>query len=443
MMFANGECCPSPSMLIRLYMHEANRVYGDKLVSFEDLDMFGKMITDTVRKNIESFDEPIVFEQPLIYFHYAEGLNDAKYMPCKSVDTLSATLEEAQVGYNEMIGAMQLVLFEDAMSHICRISRILENDRGYALLIGVGGSGKQSLTRLAAFISGLDVFQTQLRRGFSAIDLRADLALLYMKAGVKNVPCCYLMTDSQVAEEQFLVLINDMLASGEIPDLFTGDEVDVIVNAVRNEVKQAGILDSKDNCWSFFVNKVRRQLKVVLCFSPVGSTLRIRGRKFPALVNCTSIDWFHEWPKNALVSVSNRFLSEIDVLPPELTDSVAQFMAYVHGTVNEMSQVYLQNERRYNYTTPKSYLELIGLYAKLLNDKHSEISDRIMRLETGLVKLADCSAQVDGLQEQLKVQEVVLNIKKAEADKQHAIVSAENEIVGKDRSAGEFLLLFT
>lgn len=78
------------------------------------------------------------------------------------------------------------------------ISRILENDRGYALLIGVGGSGKQSLTRLAAYISSLDVFQTQLRKGFSITELRLDIAALFMKAGVKNTSCCYLMTDSQV-----------------------------------------------------------------------------------------------------------------------------------------------------------------------------------------------------------------------------------------------------
>lgn len=54
--------------------------------------------------------------------------------------------------------------------------------------------------------------------------------------------------------------------------------------------------------------------QVVLCFSPVGSTLRVRGRKFPAVVNATSIDWFHEWPQEALVSVSQRFLEEVDLL---------------------------------------------------------------------------------------------------------------------------------
>ena len=52
--------------------------------------------------------------------------------------------------------------------------------------------------------------------------------------------------------------------------------------------------------------------QVTLCFSPVGPKLRVRSRKFPAIVNCTAINWFHEWPEDALVSVSARFLEDTE-----------------------------------------------------------------------------------------------------------------------------------
>lgn len=91
---------------------------------------------------------------------------------------------------------------------------------------------------------------------------QTDLAGLYMKAGVKNVGTVFLLTDGQIAEEKFLVLVNDLLASGEIPDLFPDDEVQNIVGSVRNEVKGMGIQDTKENCWAFFIERVRRQLKV-------------------------------------------------------------------------------------------------------------------------------------------------------------------------------------
>lgn len=325
----------------------------------------------------------------------------------------------------------------------------MSNDRGYALLVGVGGSGKQSLTRLAASINSLDVFQTTIRKGFSVADLKLDLATLYIKAGMKfaffniskkknhhnfiyvslglkNISSCYLMTDSQVVDEKFLVLINDFLATGNIPDLFPPEDVENIINSVRNEVKQEGSIDTNENCWSFFIERVRRQLKMVLCFSPVGSALRNRMRKFPAVINCTCIDWFFDWPESALESVSTRFLSEIEILPENLVEPISTFMAYVHGTVNEMSKLYYQNEKRVNYTTPKTFLELIALYKKVINEKNDYYTNRIITLQNGLLKLEDCSSQVDGLKEVLKDQEVVLNAKKEVADAQFEVVSSEN-----------------
>ena len=87
-----------------------------------------------------------------------------------------------------------------------------------------------------------------------------------------------------------------------------------------------GVVDTRENVWQFFIDWVRKQLKVVLCFSPVGSTLRVRARKFPAIVNCTSINWFHDWPQEALMSVSQKFLGAQESLPSEVRQPVPHAM---------------------------------------------------------------------------------------------------------------------
>ncbi len=98
-------------------------------------------------------------QEPLLYCHFSHGIGEPKYLPVTSFPELEKILVEALEGYNEINAAMNLVLFEDAICHVLRINRILESPRGNALLVGVGGSGKQSLSRLAAYISSLEVFQ--------------------------------------------------------------------------------------------------------------------------------------------------------------------------------------------------------------------------------------------------------------------------------------------
>ncbi|KAK6491177.1 dynein heavy chain 11 [Huso huso] len=436
-LFSAPDCLKQTADLVQLWLHESSRVYADKLVESKDSELFHKMLLDTAHKYFEGVGDHILLQRPLIYCHFANGVGDPRYMPVKEWETLKRILVETLDGYNELNAAMNLVLFEDAMQHVCRISRILEASRGYALLVGVGGSGKQSLSRLAAYISSLDVFQVTLRKGYGIQDLRVDLANLYIKTGAKNMPTVFLLTDAQVPDERFLVLINDLLASGEIPDLFSDEEVDGIITGIRNEVRGLGLLDSRENCWKFFIERVRQQLKVVLCFSPVGSTLRIRARKFPAVVNCTAIDWFHEWPQEALQSVSRRLIEEIEGIEPSVQESISLFMAYVHTSVNETSEKYRQNEKRYNYTTPKNFLEQITLYKNLLGRKRQELSQKMERLANGIEKLKTTASQVEDLKAKLASQEVELNLKNQDAEALISKIGLQTEKVSHEKTIAD------
>ena len=158
---------------------------------------------------------------------------------------------------------------------------------------------------------GSTVCSITISSSYGVAELKADIASMYQRAGQKGESLVFLLTDTQITDDKFLVLVNDLLASGDIPDLFPPDDKENIINSMRNEVKASGIIDTNDNCYDYFLSKVKEQLHMVLCFSPVGESFRVRARRFPALINNTVIDWFHPWPEDALQSVSQRFLEEV------------------------------------------------------------------------------------------------------------------------------------
>lgn len=252
---------------------------------------------------------------------------------------------------------------------------------------------------------------------------------MYNKSGLKDEGIMFLLTEGQITNERFLVFINDLLSSGEIADLFANEDKDGIVNGIRPAVKSAGILDSRDNCWNYYIGRVRKNLHMCLCFSPVGDGFRNKARKFPALVNCTVIDWFHPWPEDALLSVASKFLAEVEMQSPEVRDSITRFMPYSFKTVNEFSAMIFEQERRYVYTTPKSFLELIKLFKTMLGKKKDELETAKSKYEVGVLKLNETGEIVAKLEEELKVFSVEVEAKKKSADEQAAIVGVEKEKV--------------
>jgi dynein heavy chain len=195
---------------------------------------------------------------------------------------------------------MPLVLFDDATKHLMRISRIIKLARSSALLVGVGGSGKQSLTRLAAEIGKQVIYQLIITKTYGEKDLKEDIKKMFDLTGHLNKNVSFILTDSEVKNEGFLEYINMILSTGEIPGLLAKDEKEVWLGDCRNDyVKEKGLGNvdpAQSELWNYFVDRIKDNLHIVLCFSPVGQKFRDRARKFPALFNECTIDWFLPWP---------------------------------------------------------------------------------------------------------------------------------------------------
>merc|ERR1719230_262958 len=171
-------------------------------------------------------------------------------------------------------------------------------------------------------------------------------------------------------------------------------------------------------------------LHVSLCFSPVGDGFKNRAARFPALVNCTVIDWFQPWPKAALRSVGKKHIDEIEMHDENVREAIINFLPFSFESVAEVSAKFLAAERRHVHTTPKSFLELLNLYGKTLADKRRFFEQAIDRLNNGLQKLRETSESVAELEESLKVQLV-------EAEEKRVAAEALAEQVGKDKAIVE------
>jgi len=208
-----------------------------------------------------------------------------------------------------------------------------------------------------------------------------------------------------------------------------------LIGKVRAEAKAAGFNDTPDSLFEFLLDKVRKNLHLALCFSPVGDAFRFRARMFPGVINCTSLDWFHEWPRAALVDVAARFLAEIEFPTDEIRAAIGAHMAEVHLSIGEANLEFLAAERRYNYTTPTSFLELINFYKLLLGKKRGKITDQINRLEIGLQTMKSTTDQVEALQKLLEVKMVDVGVEKEKTDELIEIVGRESLDAEKEAAA--------
>eukprot|EP00118_Oscarella_pearsei_P005341 m.24505 g.24505 ORF g.24505 m.24505 type:complete len:2538 (+) comp28630_c0_seq1:2-7615(+) len=400
---------------VRVWRNECLRVFYDRLVTDKDREIVASHMEDMLTEHFVG-QKDVALREPLLYGDFRTALNPdlpRVYEDLQDYEATKAIFEEVLEEYNEHQSRLNLVLFDDALDHLCRAHRVIRMERGHSLLVGVGGSGKQSLTRLVAFTAGCEVFEITLSRGYGENELREDLKLLYNKLGVENKRVVFLFTDAHVAQEGFLELINNMLTSGMVPALFADDEKEAVINATRDEVQKLGLTPNRETVWNFFVNKCAGNLHIVLAMSPIGDTLRTRCRNFPGLVNNCVIDWFLPWPQQALQAVATNFLAEVEKIPDGHRDNVVNHVVFVHEVVGNYSLLFEQKLRRVNHVTPKNYLDFINSYTNLLAEKDKFVEDQCQRLGGGLTKLIEAAKDLAEMNKKLEVQKVAVTEKTA------------------------------
>ena len=187
--------------MVALWRHEVVRVFEDKLINLKDKKTFHDIMDRISKEKFKealNYDEDQLmmeelfadFQRDDVYNEYGELEEEAPfvYEAIPDMEAIRKRVYSKMEAFNEKFPAkkMGLVIFDDALKHLLRLTRIINTPRGNALLVGVGGSGKQSLTKLSSFICKQFFFQIALTKTYGETQLKDNLRELYGEAGPKG-----------------------------------------------------------------------------------------------------------------------------------------------------------------------------------------------------------------------------------------------------------------
>lgn len=250
--------------IIRLWYHENVRVFHDRLTTEEDRTYLKELLYKQMKDKFLMEKDSIIDKERILYgdFWHGRDVDPRHYCQITDLQMLLNKMESFQDDYNSdssFVGngkkAMKLVMFLDACEHISRIARILRQPQGNALLLGIGGSGRQSLARMATFICNYKLFQIEVIKNYNMRIWRDDIKKVLFLAGIDNKAVSFLFVDTQIINEQMLEDINNILNSGDVTNIYNEKDMEEIITACKGECIKKNLQPNKMNVFTQYLQR--------------------------------------------------------------------------------------------------------------------------------------------------------------------------------------------
>ncbi|KAG0049018.1 hypothetical protein BGZ83_006135 [Gryganskiella cystojenkinii] len=439
--------------LVRIWAHEALRLFQDRLVTEEERQWTDNEIDRIAMKHFPTIDREAALGRPILYSNWLSKY----YIPVDREELREYAKARLKVFYEEELD-VPLALFNDVLDHVLRIDRVFRQMQGHMLLIGVSGSGKTTLSRFVAWMNGLSVFQIKVHNKYSAADFDEDLRTVLRRAGCKGEKICFILDESNVLDSGFLERMNTLLANAEVPGLFEGDEYSSLMTQCKEGAQRDGLmLDSGEELYKWFTQQVMKNLHVVFTMNPPEEGLASRAATSPALFNRCVLDWFGDWSDQAFFQVGQEFTTSLDLdrphynppinfptvyrnLPatPTHRHAIVNAFVYVHQSLYEINAKLSKRNGKRGYVTPRHYLDFIRHYVRLYNEKREDLEEQQRHLNVGLDKLKDTVVKVEELRKNLAIKKNELELKNRQAnDKLQKMVADQQEAEKKKATSIE------
>lgn len=448
--------------MVRIWAHEALRLFSDRLVEEDEREWCEGKIDECARKRFAGVDFEVALKRPMYYSSWLT--KETRGIQHGDLKTFLAA--RLRVFYEEELD-VPLVVFDEVLDHVLRIDRVLRQPMGHCLLVGDAGVGKTVLSKFVSWMNGLSIFQIKAHSRYSLHDFNEDLRSVMKRVGVEGEKVCFIFDEANALESGFLEAMNALLASGEVPGLFEGDDYTLLMTACRDAASREGlIIDQEEELWRRFTSMVQTNLHVVFTMNPSGGDWKNRSTASPALFNRCVVDWFGTWNAKAKGQVGKEFTSRLDygdaesvggafgIGPGEVLmdcvqsafgddvtngsfrQAVVAALVEIHEATKRIADASGTFERR-TYLCPRDYIAFIEAFVAVVNERRSLIEDEQLHINAGLTKLRQTHENVEELKVGLGQKTVSLREKESLANAKLQQMVGDQNIAEKQKQIAE------
>eukprot|EP01135_Chromosphaera_perkinsii_P007354 Nk52_evm2s805 gene=Nk52_evmTU2s805 len=389
--------------IAKIFLHESMRVYTDRMDSSQDIKWVKNLLQKYITETLEISSDDLHNEKDL----FGE-LCDPQDIHRKSLDIKRFENQEyREVEFSEItllcnkylslyneqnpLSRLNIVLFEDNIRYILRISRIINISNGHCILVGTSSNGRKSLATLAAYACDHVLYKLKGTRSYEVTDFMDELRVVYRLAGFSNKKVTFLLDYSEIIDMAILSIINDILIGNgsEIYTLFKQDEMEMLLNEMKPIIK-----NENPACLG----------------NPGDGILRKTTRTFSGFISGCQLIMFSPWPVYALQNIAEKVLSETDHFELEEKErkKVTEYLVEAHSVVENACKEYHGKRGQDIRVTPKTYIVFLNQLVSLYTTKREKYNSQINMMEVGLEKLKTTKEELHNMEEQLKVYQTEL-----------------------------------
>lgn len=429
-----GRSQTSLAYLVKIWAHEALRLFCDRLVDESERRVFHELLKNAVSKHFPNQASGDLEPSSLLFTTWLS-------LEYKQVERRELTrfVRERMKTFCEEELETDLIIYDDMVDNMLRMDRVLRQVQGHAILVGPGRSGKTTITRFVSWINGLRVVQPSIHRNFTLQDFDDFLRALLQSCATENQKTCLIIDESNILETSFLERMNTLLANSDVPGLFEAEEYDALISRISQRVQQLGLLlDTEQEMYDWFTQEISRNLHVVFTINDPGNAGSAQLITSPALFNRCVMNYAGNWSVQTMSQVADAVVQYMPLDKPGYEPGVQNkvgeekekesrddelslarepktFRDVLVNAFVVFHKLYYATAAHEDQESPSAFLNNLLRFQKLYSEKASELEENQRFICIGLDRLRETVLKVRQLNQTLSEKQGELEAKEQEA----------------------------